>query len=209
MRSQYNLRALAARGGARGGAGGCGRNGRLAAAAAAPRASARSVRPSRSRSRPAAASLARSVAARRADAPSRPSSVFRPVRGSEATENGTVEGDLREEATRAAKHRGVPGGDGAYLHCSSSIRWRDGRALLRRRGRPPPLPLLGGGRRRGGRRRTRLGDPRRRPAGASLAPAMRTCGAPSGLPYAALEGRAAIPLGADGKHAMPEELLRM
>ena len=34
-------------------------------------------------------------------------------------------------------------------------------------------------------------------------------GALSGLPYAALEGWAAIPLGADGKHAMPEELLRM
>ena len=145
------------------------------------------------------------------DAPSRPSSVFRLVRGSEASEGGTVEGDLREEATRAAKfYRGVPGLDGAYLHCSSSDqvagtveRYFVGVAdLLLCRFSVAQLVAAGADVRWEEAAPPDGSEPR-----AGDFP--HVYGAPSGLPYAALEGWAAIPLGADGKHAMPDELLRM
>ena len=145
------------------------------------------------------------------DAPSRPSSVFRLVRGSEASESGTVEGDLREDSTRAAKfYRGVPGLDGAYLHCSSSDqvagtveRYFVGVAdLLLCRFSVAQLVAAGADVRWEEAAPPDGSEPR-----AGDFP--HVYGAPSGLPYAALEGWAAIPLGADGKHAMPEELLRM
>ena len=141
----------------------------------------------------------------------RPTSVFRLVRGSEASATGTVLQDLSDEATRGAKfYRGVPGLDKDYLHCSSADQVEGTVAryfvgvedLLLCKFSVAGLTSVGA-------------DVRWEEAAPPDGSAPRAgdfphvYGAPSGLPYSALEGWSAVPLAPGGKeHTLPTELLQ-